>query len=332
MSRSKTREARRELFRRVRRQRLKYITILPSLITILNGIFGFAAIVFTAEGAALSVAARSTDHHIPFFTFGSTTYFAMSGYMVLMAMIADLLDGQLARRVKGTSSFGGQLDSLCDVISFGVAPAFLMLKILDCELRAVGFADESFLQRFIWMAAAAYISCTAIRLARFNVENEEDESAHMSFMGLPTPAAAGVIVSLVIFHQEIFQTLAIICALPFLALGMSILMVSRIRYPHVLNQYLRGKQPFAHLIRALLLLVFLYWYLQAALVLIFCGFVASSFVKWFYYKVIVSRFLKKWTPKGIREEADLVPATQGAPLTMVDEGQTDEKNQNPKNE
>lgn len=325
MSRLKTRVAGKKLFRRVRRQRLKYITILPSLITILNGICGFAAIVFTAEGAALSTAARSADHHIPFFTFGSTTYFAISGYMVLMAMIADMLDGQLARRVKGTSSFGGQLDSLCDMISFGVAPAFLMLKILDCELRAVGFADESFLQRFIWMAAAAYISCTAIRLARFNVENEADESAHMSFMGLPTPAAAGVIVSLVIFHQEIFRTLAIICALPFVALGMSILMVSRIRYPHVLNQYLRGKQPFAHLIRALLLLVFLYCYLQAALVLLFCGFAASSFVKWLYYKVFVSLFLKKWTYKGSRDEADFVPAIQGSGMTVVEDGHTNEK-------
>jgi len=325
MSKSKTRAAGKRLFRRVRRQRLKYITILPSLITILNGLCGFASIVFTAEGAALSAAARSADHHIPFFTFGSTTYFAISGYMVLMAMIADMLDGQLARRVKGTSSFGGQLDSLCDMISFGVAPAFLMLKILDCELRAVGFADESFLQRFIWMAAAAYISCTAIRLARFNVENEADESAHMSFMGLPTPAAAGVIVSLVIFHQEIFRTLALICALPFVALGMSILMVSRIRYPHVLNQYLRGKQPFAHLIRALLLLVFLYCYLQAALVLIFCGFAASSFVKWFYFRIIVSRFLTKWSPRGIRDEADIVPAARSSALTAVEGGHTDEQ-------
>jgi len=325
MSRSKTRDARKKLFRRVRRQRLKYITILPSLVTILNGVFGFAAIVFAAEGAALSAGERAADRHIPFFTFGATTYFAISGYMILMAMIADMLDGQLARRVKGTSSFGGQLDSLCDMISFGVAPAFLMLKILEGELRAVGFANENFLQRFIWMAAAAYISCTAIRLARFNVENEEDESAHMSFMGLPTPAAAGVIVSLVIFHQEIFQTLVIICALPFLSLGMSILMVSRIRYPHVLNQYLRGKKPFGHLIRTVLLLVFLYWYLQAALVLIFCGFAASSFVKWFYFKFFVSRSLGGWIHKGSRDERELVPAAQGPDGAVVPDGHTHEK-------
>ena len=160
---------------------------------------------------------------------------------------------------------------------------------------------ENFLLRFIWLVAAVYISCTAIRLARFNVENEEDESAHMSFIGLPTPAAAGVIVSLVIFHQETLLELiqntqstpvltfcenAIVYILPFLLLGIAILMVSRIRYPHILNQYIKGKKPFAHFIRVLLALGLIIWSRQAALVLIFCGFAASGFVRWFYYKVI----------------------------------------------
>jgi CDP-diacylglycerol--serine O-phosphatidyltransferase len=258
---------------------------LPSLVTILNGACGFAAIVL----------AGTTERA-----------FAMAGYMVLLAMIADMLDGRLARMSQSTSSFGGQLDSLCDVISFGVAPAFLMLKILEHKLT--GFAGlnpvlANLLQRFIWLTAAAYIICAAIRLARFNVENEEDESAHMSFMGLPTPAAAGVIVSLIIFHQETLPQLsdknthvynicenAITYALPLLALSVAVLMVSRIRYPHVLNQYIRGKKPFAHLIRALLFLGLIIWSRQAALVIIFCGFAASGFARWFYYKILVSRF------------------------------------------
>ncbi|MGB2807206.1 MAG: CDP-diacylglycerol--serine O-phosphatidyltransferase [Sedimentisphaerales bacterium] len=282
MPRLKTEAAKESLLRRVRKQRLKYVTVLPSLITILNGVCGFVAIIFASRGA-----------------------FAMAGYMVLLAMIADMLDGRLARMSKSTSSFGGQLDSLCDIISFGVAPAFLMLEVLQ-EYKLTGFAQPNitfanFLQRFIWLAAAAYISCAAIRLARFNVENEEDESAHMSFIGLPTPAAAGVVVSLIIFHQEIifpelsggdtpaylgFCESAIIYALPFLVLGVAVLMVSRIRYPHILNQYIKGKKPFAHLIWLLLGLGVVVWNIQVALALIFCGFAASSFVKWFYYKVI----------------------------------------------
>lgn len=295
MTRLKTQAAKESLLRRVRRQRLKYITVLPSLVTILNGVCGFAAIAFASQGAA-----EGLNH----FSYHKITlpYFAMAGYMILFAMIADIMDGRLARMSKSTSSFGGQLDSLCDIISFGAAPAFLMFKVLEYKLsgldeQSIGFVD--FLERFVWLAAAVYISCSAIRLARFNVENEEDESAHMSFIGLPTPAAAGVIVSLVIFHQETLLELsaggsqayafcenAIVYSLPILALGMAVLMVSRIRYPHILNQYIKGKKPFAHLIRALLFLGLIIWSRQVALVLIFCGFAASGFLRWFYYKVI----------------------------------------------
>jgi len=311
MPRLKTQAAKESLLRRVRRQRLKYITVLPSLITILNGVCGFAAIAFASKGMAAGIN-QFSYHKL------QLPYFAMAGYMVLLAMIADMIDGRLARMSKSTSSFGGQLDSLCDIISFGVAPAFLMLKVLEYKLT--GFAESNpaignFLQRFIWLAAAAYISCAAIRLARFNVENEEDESAHMSFVGLPTPAAAGVIVSLVIFHQETLPELsvkntqaylicenAIIYALPFLVLGMAVLMVSRIRYPHILNQYIKGKKPFAHLMRVLLFLGLVIWSRQAALVLIFCGFAASGFSKWFYYRVVILRRSARWGGQSPQEE------------------------------
>jgi CDP-diacylglycerol--serine O-phosphatidyltransferase len=322
MPKSKTEIARKSLFRKVRRQRLKYITILPSLFTILNGVFGFTAIIFAGKGSRMP----SADSQIPFFTFGSTTYFAMSGYMILVAMIADMLDGRLARKVQSTSSFGGQLDSLCDVISFGVAPAYLMLNVLDNAVASIGLADESFLQRFIWLTAATYISCASLRLARFNVENEQDESAHMSFLGLPTPAAAGVIVSLIIFHQEILPTFAIICILPFLALGISILMVSRIRYPHILNQYLRGKKPFTYLIRVMLLLVFIFvTSIQAALVLVFCGFAAGSFVRWLYYRVSTSRSVAKLKHRINPEQHNLVPAVQHSVSGSMDEQQADKQ-------
>ena len=314
MRRLRTQAAKENLLRRVRKQRLKSITVLPSLVTILNGVCGFAAIVLASKGAADEINSFSY-HRI------GTSYFAMAGYMILLAMIADMLDGRLARMSQSTSSFGGQLDSLCDIISFGVAPAFLMLKILQYKLAnlvQLNVAFEDFLQRFIWLAAAAYISCAAIRLARFNVENEQDESAHMSFMGLPTPAAAGVIASLVIFHQETLPELSakstwayLICenvimyALPFLALGVAVLMVSRIRYPHIINQYIKGKKPFAQLMRVLLFLALVIWSRQPALVLIFCGFAASGFLKWFYYKIL--------------KKSRLAPATQHQALMVVDE-------------
>jgi len=295
MARAKTEAARRRLLRRVRRQRLKYITVLPSLITLLNGVCGFAALYFVSKGAE-NVEVQYC------FTKPKITYFAMAGYMIFVAMLADMLDGRVARMSQNTSSFGGQLDSLCDMISFGAAPAMLMLKVIELKLiplSELNPAFASFLGRFLWLTAVAYMGCAAIRLARFNVENEEDEAAHMSFWGLPTPAAAGVIASLIIFYQDMLPTLAqkntwpyllgenlIIFSLPFAVIGVSALMVSRIRYPHLLNQYLRGRKPFAHLIRAAFFLVLIILNFEAALALIFCGFALSGFLKWLYYKLI----------------------------------------------
>ncbi len=267
-----SRKSRARLFRRVRRQRVKYITVLPSLITILNGVFGFTAIMFASKIADASTARVS--------------HFAVAGYMVLLAMFADMLDGRLARMSQSTSSFGGQLDSLCDLVSFGIAPAFLMLKLMESELALTGELHRDILYRFVWLAALVYISCAAIRLARFNVENDENEAAHMSFAGLPSPAAAGVVVSLVLFHEEELPDVKLlIYALPFFALTAGILMVSRIRYPHVVNVYLRGKQRFDYLIRVLLFLCLVVWLKQTALFMIFTAYAGGSLFKWLYLKV-----------------------------------------------
>lgn len=290
MQRLKNDKYKKSLFRRARKHRLQSITILPSLVTILNGVSGFFSI-----------------------TYASRNEFGMAGFMIFLAMIADALDGRLARMSKGTSSFGGQLDSLCDIISFGVAPAFMLLKVLEFELqlKAIFFIDSNFLQRFIWLASVSYISCSVIRLARFNVENEEDESSHMSFIGLPTPAAAGVIVSLLLFYLkynvDFTPVKAVLYAMPCVALVTAILMVSRIRYPHILNQYFRGKKPFGYLIKVLLLLLFLFSLkLQGTLVLIFCGFAFSSLVKWIYYRSGISHYLMRWQHKTQKENTEQI--------------------------
>jgi len=295
MARLKSNAAQMPLLRRTRKIRVNYITIFPSLVTIFNGVCGFTAIVFASKGIQ-----TGTEQELRF-AGAQFSHFALAGYMILLAMIADILDGRLARLSQSTSSFGGQLDSLCDTISFGVAPAFLMLKILEYKLGGFAEIDPAvgrYLGRFIWLTAAVYISCATIRLARFNVENQEYDSAHMSFVGLPSPAAAGVLVSMVIVHQQTLPELFAegtqlyrICenivayALPFLALGTAGLMVSRIRYPHILNQYLKGKKPFAYLIWALLLVTLIIWTRLAALVLIFWGFALSSPAKWIYWQV-----------------------------------------------
>jgi CDP-diacylglycerol---serine O-phosphatidyltransferase len=284
------------IFRRVHKERLKYISVLPSLITILNGVCGFAAINFAGKGA-VSGNSGFTYHNL------DVAYFAMSGYMILLAMVFDMLDGRVARMSQNTSSFGGQLDSLCDVISFGVAPAYLMLKVLESKLgsyTALNPMIANYLTRFLWLLATVYVCCAVIRLARFNVENLEDESAHMSFVGLPSPAAAGVVASLVIFRQDILPEVGkesaqahlvlenvVVYMLPLMLLASALLMVSRVRYPHVVNQYLRGKKPFAQLIWMVVALGLVFGTtFQIALMAAFCGFAATGFLKSLYHKMI----------------------------------------------
>jgi CDP-diacylglycerol--serine O-phosphatidyltransferase len=267
---------------------------LPSLVTLINGTCGFAAIVFAAKAGQADLSGLDVYHkQFPFFS--------MAGYMIFFAMIADMLDGHLARISQSTSSFGGQLDSLCDVISFGVAPAFLMLRVVESRV-SIHPAFDVFVYRFLWLAAAIYISCAAIRLARFNVENEEDEASHMNFSGLPSPAAAGVIASLVILNQDIIKKLSeeytffaglshniIIAVLPFAALAAAILMVSRIKYPHLVNQLVRGRKPFAYLLWSIAIVVSIVYCFEIALAFVFCGFAASGFVKWFYCRFITHK-------------------------------------------
>jgi CDP-diacylglycerol--serine O-phosphatidyltransferase len=293
-----------------RKKRLKYITVLPSLVTLINGACGFAAIIFAAKASTGYISGLDIYH--PEFPF-----LKMAGYMIFFAMIADMLDGHLARLSHSTSSFGGQLDSLCDVISFGIAPAFLMLRVVETSISFNPVIDI-FIYRFLLLAAAVYFSCAAIRLARFNVENEDDESHHMSFLGLPSPAAAGAVASLVILNQEMTMKIAeswrlylqightvIIYLLPFATILAGTMMVSRIRYPHVVNQYLKGKKPFGHLIRAVVIIVIVIWYFECALVIVFWSFALSGISKWLYDRFIAH----KPAQSELEEDEDLSATT-----------------------
>ncbi|MCL2601441.1 MAG: CDP-diacylglycerol--serine O-phosphatidyltransferase [Treponema sp.] len=257
-------------------RRLKHIAFLPSFITLMNGACGLIAIIFASNGN-----------------------FALAAYLVFIAMIADVLDGRVARLTRTTSSFGGQLDSLSDAISFGTAPAFIMFKLVELHWEYTGYQALSLyvpLRRAMVVAAVFYAMCALVRLARFNVENEEDESAHMNFSGLPSPAAAGVVVSLVIFHQQIlykivgevlrsFHVLTVI-AFPLITIFSGMLMVSRIRYPHAPNQLLRSKKSPAFLLALLPAVLLMLWNIQFALVVGFCGFGFFGVIRW----VIVSLF------------------------------------------
>lgn len=258
--RSVSREERR---RRRRERRLKRIAMLPALFTLGNLLFGFTAICccllsIKADGADLAEITLGSAHVervLP-------TFLSIGAILIAMGLICDGLDGRVARWSRKTSDFGGQLDSLADVITFGAAPALLVICLIISLPEPAGWPTElvTLTRRATWVAAAVYMACGALRLARFNVENIHDESAHYRFKGLPSPGAAGCIASLVVLHEHVRPTLPALAhgiewALPPVALLLGLLMVSRIRYAHFINVYFRRKRPLWHLVSVLIVVL-----------------------------------------------------------------------------
>src|SRR5262245_4775197 len=160
-------------------------------------------------------------------------------------MLFDSLDGFAARLSKTASSFGGELDSLCDAISFGVAPAFLLLRFgREWDLPIV--------RQVIACIAVVYMACAIIRLARFNVENTPDPDSHKRFKGLPSPAAAGCVASLCLLRGELTLAWTVLDPdrvqslvkvwVPLGSLFVALLMVSRVPYPHLTKKLIRGRR------------------------------------------------------------------------------------------
>lgn len=156
----------------------------------------------------------------------------VAAWLVVVAMVCDLADGRVARMTDAESEFGGQMDSLTDAVSFGVAPAMLMFA---WGLQALGVAG---------MVFAFIFACGAImRLARFNVMAKETGGASKYFLGLPTPLAAGTVVSIVLSHNSVTGALATdapwnVGAIAVLLGG---LMVSNVRYRTFKDVDFRGR-------------------------------------------------------------------------------------------
>jgi CDP-diacylglycerol--serine O-phosphatidyltransferase len=238
---------------------LKKIAVLPTLLTLGNAVCGFAAIACAGK-------IDGTD-------FGER-YFAYSGWLIIAAMLFDSLDGYVARLARTASKFGAELDSLCDAVSFGVAPAFLLMRM------GPGWTPAPVYHQVLACIATLYLVCAVLRLARFNVETPLDPAGHRRFRGLPSPGAAGCLASLAILRGDLamgrwagfdlnmvqggleaWATLG--------ALAIALLMVSRVPYPHLTKQILRGRRPFSHLIQVILAVFVLVLARELALVLIF---------------------------------------------------------------
>jgi len=250
--------------------------VLPTLLTLGNAACGFGAITYAAR-----VGPDPAEH-----------FLFISAVLIFLAMLFDMLDGSAARLARQTSEFGAQLDSLCDGVSFGIAPAFLMLQFLHWMEPASGQLEEQFQpwfeypSRLLWVIASLFALCALLRLARFNVETDEEDS-HTFFSGLPSPAAAATVASFPIALMGLrtradasagaWQALAhwliptTYLVLPAITLCVAVLMVSRFRYAHFFNQLFRGHRSRLRLIQIILTFAIVF-VLREAMPLIFCYF------------------------------------------------------------
>jgi len=247
-------------FRRPRR--LRTIALLPTLITLGNGVCGVVAIFKTGQ----------------FMAGGNEKTAQAAAWLILAGMIFDALDGFVARLTRTTSSFGAQLDSLCDLVTFGVAPGFLTYAATRSDVMEIW-------GRPVQAICVLYAMCALIRLARFTVETTPDESSHREFAGLPSPAAAGVIAAAIlptVALDQIAPSLVkvIHAGLPGLALATGILMVSRVKYAHVVNRVLKGKRPFITLVELALVIALFSIFREFAFFIAFFGYAVTGPLLW----------------------------------------------------
>jgi CDP-diacylglycerol--serine O-phosphatidyltransferase len=192
------------------------IYLLPNLMTAGNLFCGFGATLKIVQGALL----QSSDPD------AAAALFHFAIWFILGACIFDVLDGRLARLGGHESAFGREFDSLADIVSFGVAPALMVYRIVLINFPRVG-----------WVVAFVYLLCGALRLARFNTAAQTGTATNgKEFTGFPIPAAAGLIASITLFmlwwlgerDHEIGRWKWL---LPPLMLFLSVMMFSRLNYP-----------------------------------------------------------------------------------------------------
>lgn len=240
------------------------IYLLPNLMTAGNLLCGFAAILKIVEGALL----QASDPE------AAAYRFQVAIGCILGACIFDLLDGRLARLGGHESPFGREFDSLADIVSFGVAPALMVYKVVLLDFPTMG-----------WIVASLYLVCGALRLARFNCIAAEKSSggADKEFTGFPIPAAAGLTASLTIFMLWLSEGELHLgkwrYVLPPLLLFLSFMMFSKFRYPSFKAVNWRTAKSIPRFIAIVIGLVLTGRYYEWMLALIFVLYLLYGFLR-----------------------------------------------------
>jgi CDP-diacylglycerol---serine O-phosphatidyltransferase len=218
------------------------VYVLPNLITTAGLFSGFYSVIASLRGD-----------------------FSIAAIAIMAANVFDVLDGRVARLTRSTSRFGTEYDSLCDLVAFGVAPAVLVYCWALAPWGTWG-----------WLAASLYLTCGALRLARFNVQFDNVEKRH--FTGLPIPAAAEMIASTVLLYYffggegATYRHLIVLL----MVYALAGLMVSNVRYFSFKEIHIHQRQPFWVLVAIIVLLKLFIGEPQLFLFIGFFGYVASG--------------------------------------------------------
>ena len=222
---------------------------IPNLITLMSLIAGISSIKFSIQ-----------------------TNWKLAVLMIMLAAFFDFFDGWMARKLKKSSQFGAELDSLSDFISFGLAPSLLINLCFTHELGRIG-----------WVISLFYIVCAALRLARFNIENMKKQSK--VFYGIPSPAAAGVImIPLYLnFIDQVQFTInyPLICAV--LTTFAGIMMISRVPTPSVKNLKVKTLYFRLMIISVVIVLIFLISYFWQTTLLVAIAYLLISLLSLLTY-------------------------------------------------
>jgi len=267
------------------------IYLLPNLMTAGNLFCGFAATLKIVQGALIQWS--SPDE--------AATLFHAAVWFILGACIFDVLDGRLARLGGQDSAFGREFDSLADIVSFGVAPALMVYRIVLIDFPRLG-----------WLVAFVYLVCGALRLARYNCVSAAGEAGDgKAFTGFPIPAAAGLIASITLFmlwwlgeRDHLIGTWKWV--LPPLMIFLSIMMFSRLSYPSfkaITWRTTRSLPRFAAIILIMFFTALNYEWMPAVLFLIY----------------LLYGFLRPWVSKRWRREIEEEIGEEGGDEAVIGE-------------
>jgi CDP-diacylglycerol--serine O-phosphatidyltransferase len=234
----------------------KGIYIIPSLFTCGNMSCGYLSVMSSIEGD-----------------------FTKAAWLLILAIVCDMMDGRIARLTRTTSEFGIQLDSLSDLVSFGIAPSVMMYQLVLNSKGKNGMA-----------IAVLFVLCSGLRLAKFNVQ-AKDNATHASFIGLPTPASAGLLISFVLSYElfaESGQSLTIpllmknmpifFDIMPVVMIILSWLMVSNVQYVSFKKMNLSKPKAFRLLVLIIILIFLVIVYPQNIILILFSLYALSGIV------------------------------------------------------